>query len=86
VAALSPARADGVPQYDLTRIGDARCLHERNKGGWWLLPMYLAPVIFYVVPVMTTVAGGALLIWPLVELGFLRGTAGPNRYGPDPLA
>jgi uncharacterized membrane protein YhaH (DUF805 family) len=24
-------------------------------------------------------------IWYLVELGFLRGTAGPNDYGPDPL-
>jgi uncharacterized membrane protein YhaH (DUF805 family) len=24
-------------------------------------------------------------IWFFVELGFLRGTAGPNRYGPDPL-
>jgi uncharacterized membrane protein YhaH (DUF805 family) len=25
-------------------------------------------------------------IWGLVELGFLRGTLGPNRFGPDPLA
>lgn len=24
-------------------------------------------------------------IYMLVELGFLRGTAGPNQYGPDPL-
>jgi uncharacterized membrane protein YhaH (DUF805 family) len=24
-------------------------------------------------------------IWFLVELGFLRGTVGPNRYGPDPV-
>lgn len=24
-------------------------------------------------------------IWALVELGFLRGTVGPNQYGPDPL-
>ena len=28
------------------------------------------------------VVGG---IWMLVELGFLRGTVGPNRFGPDPL-
>jgi uncharacterized membrane protein YhaH (DUF805 family) len=28
----------------------------------------------------------ALSIWCLVELGFLRGTAGANAYGPDPLA
>lgn len=28
----------------------------------------------------------AISIWALVELGFLRGTVGANRYGPDPLA
>ena len=26
-----------------------------------------------------------LSIWAFVELGCLRGTSGPNRYGPDPL-
>ena len=30
-------------------------------------------------------AAFAISIWALVELGFLRGTVGPNRYGPDPL-
>jgi uncharacterized membrane protein YhaH (DUF805 family) len=25
-------------------------------------------------------------IWFFIELGFLRGTAGPNGYGPDPVA
>jgi uncharacterized membrane protein YhaH (DUF805 family) len=48
--------------------------------------MYLVPVVFYVSPVMTMVAGWAVLIWPVVEFGFLRGTRGPNRYGPDPVA
>jgi len=28
----------------------------------------------------------AYQLYLLVELGFLRGTIGPNRYGPDPLA
>jgi len=28
----------------------------------------------------------AVSIWAIVELGFLRGTPGPNQYGPDPLA
>jgi uncharacterized membrane protein YhaH (DUF805 family) len=27
----------------------------------------------------------ALMIWGFVELGCLRGTVGPNRFGPDPL-
>jgi len=25
-------------------------------------------------------------VWFLIELGFFRGTRGPNRFGPDPLA
>ena len=31
-------------------------------------------------------AGVAIGIWGFVELGCLRGTIGPNQYGPDPLA
>jgi uncharacterized membrane protein YhaH (DUF805 family) len=31
------------------------------------------------------VLGLATLIWAIVELGCLRGTLGPNRFGPDPL-
>jgi uncharacterized membrane protein YhaH (DUF805 family) len=45
--------------------------HDRNKSGWWVLIVFV-PII-----------GG---IWYLVECGFLRGTPGPNNYGPDPLA
>ena len=45
--------------------------HDRNKSGWWSLIM-LVPII-----------GGC---WLLVECGFLRGTEGPNNYGPDPIA
>lgn len=45
--------------------------HDRNKSGWWVL-IALVPVI-----------GG---LWYLIECGFLPGTAGPNTYGPDPLA
>jgi len=43
--------------------------HDRNKSGWWVL-INLVPII------------GPL--WALVEVGFQRGTVGPNRYGPDP--
>ena len=45
--------------------------HDRDKSGWWVL-INLVPVI------------GA--IWVIVECGCLRGTAGQNRFGPDPLA
>jgi uncharacterized membrane protein YhaH (DUF805 family) len=45
--------------------------HDRNKSGWWVLIVFV-PVI-----------GG---LWYFIECGFLRGTPGPNSYGPDPLA
>jgi uncharacterized membrane protein YhaH (DUF805 family) len=44
--------------------------HDRDKSGWWIL-INLVPVI-----------GG---LWSLIETGFLPGTRGPNRFGPDPL-
>lgn len=43
--------------------------HDRDKSGWWVLINFI-PCL-----------GG---IWALIELGFLPGTAGPNRFGPDP--
>jgi uncharacterized membrane protein YhaH (DUF805 family) len=33
-----------------------------------------------------SLAAGIIAIWGFVELGCLRGTPGPNQYGPDPLA
>lgn len=45
--------------------------HDRGKSGWWVL-IGLIPII------------GP--IWAIIETGFLRGTPGPNEYGPDPLA
>ena len=44
--------------------------HDRDKSGWWVLINFI-PVV------------GAF--WSLVECGFLKGTDGPNRFGPDPL-
>ena len=46
-----------------------RC-HDRDRSGWFILVM-LIPL-----------AGG---IWYFIEAGCLRGTVGPNKYGPDPL-
>jgi uncharacterized membrane protein YhaH (DUF805 family) len=36
-------------------------------------------VLIALVPVI----GG---LWYLIECGFLKGTTGPNNYGPDPLS
>jgi uncharacterized membrane protein YhaH (DUF805 family) len=69
-------------------------LHDRNKSGWWILLFYVAPSVLSGIadmseqPMAAVVLGLASLvisIWGLVELGFLRGTVGPNQYGPDPL-
>lgn len=39
-------------------------------------------ILMMLVAVVMTVAG----LWALIDLGCLRGTKGPNQYGPDPLA
>lgn len=44
--------------------------HDRGKSGAWVL-IQLIPIV------------GAL--WYFIEAGCLRGTVGPNQYGPDPL-
>ena len=44
--------------------------HDRDKSGWWVLIGFV-PCIGW--------------IWALIECGFLKGTTGPNKYGPDPL-
>ena len=67
-------------------------LHDRDKSGWWLLVFYVLPGLLNMIG--ETLAAGwifalasfAVSIWALIELGILRGTAGPNRFGPDPLA
>ena len=76
-----------------------RRLHDRGKSAWWLLVFYLVPgalgqlantawfggaaglVLHYIL----ALAAFALTIWGFVEIGCLRGTAGSNTYGPDPL-
>ena len=69
-------------------------LHDRDKSGWWILLFYVAPSVLGSIAntseqplagFVLGVASFAISIWGLVELGFLRGTVGPNRYGPDPL-
>jgi uncharacterized membrane protein YhaH (DUF805 family) len=69
-------------------------LHDRDKSAWWLLLFGLVPLILLNIAYHTgavevrlvlVLASLSIAIWFLLELGFLPGTAGPNRYGPDPL-
>jgi uncharacterized membrane protein YhaH (DUF805 family) len=78
----------------------ARRLHDRNKSAWWLLLLLLLPVVlsipaelasysddagFKAVAALLALIGLPFSIWAFVELGCLKGTAGPNKYGDDPL-
>lgn len=84
----------------LTLAVTVRRLHDRNRSGWWVVPFIYAPWIVNfclaaafgstvkpTAPVLLVhLVVSVLGFWGLVEFGFLRGTAGPNRYGPDPQA
>jgi uncharacterized membrane protein YhaH (DUF805 family) len=76
-----------------------RRLHDRNKSGHWMWLFAFAPAILNIVgaaldqlgnaPILVLIsvaAAAGLLLWGIIELGFLRSAAGPNRFGPDPLA
>jgi len=70
-------------------------LHDRNKSGWWIVPFIVATGVYdqfadrlggsYAAAVLG-LAVFILFNWGLVEMYFLKGTRGPNRFGPDPLA
>ncbi|MBR1264994.1 DUF805 domain-containing protein [Bradyrhizobium sp. U87765 SZCCT0134] len=69
-------------------------LHDRDKSGWWTVAFVALPGLLYgasnglVTPDSSRVlriAALLLLLWGLVELGGIRGTKGPNRFGDDPL-
>ena len=78
----------------------AKRFHDRNKGAIWTLP-YLAVFAAMIGALMTSnvkpdappayLAGLAavylaVLVWTIVELGFLKGTTGQNKFGKDPLS
>jgi uncharacterized membrane protein YhaH (DUF805 family) len=48
----------------------ARRLHDIDKSGWFQL-VWMIPIVGWIL----------LLVW-----GCRKGTEGPNRFGPDPLA
>jgi uncharacterized membrane protein YhaH (DUF805 family) len=69
-------------------------LHDRDKSGWWILLFWFGPSLLSgsnaAMPdsgsnLVLALIGSVIAIWGFVELGCLRGTSGPNLYGPDPL-
>ncbi len=49
----------------------AKRWHDRDKSAWWTLIAFI-PIVGQ--------------IWAIIELGFFRGSKGPNRFGIDPIA
>lgn len=54
---------------------NVRRLHDRDMSGWW----YLGFIVVSMIPLVGLIAAIGYLV-----LMFLPGTAGPNRFGPDP--
>ena len=77
---------------------NARRAHDRGKSAWWLLLYQGAPALLSALR-LAVVQGGApagpsgllaligfcIEIGAFVDLGLLKGTAGPNPFGDDPL-
>ena len=76
-------------------------LHDLSLSGWWCLPAFAPGFIALLAPLVGLSGSPAspnlldqLLLWGssavglvyIIVLGFIRGTAGPNEYGPNPLA
>ncbi len=73
-----------------------RC-HDRGRSGWFLLLYYIPALSAFCssgiglddLPIGFSIALGLFVnvpvSWVFVELAFLPGTRGPNRFGPDPL-
>jgi hypothetical protein len=68
-------------------------LHDRAKSGWWMPFFVFGPSVLgglnaaaarQGIGILFSLAGSAISIWALIELGFLRGTDGTNSHDPDP--
>jgi uncharacterized membrane protein YhaH (DUF805 family) len=71
-----------------------KLLHDRNRSGWWMLPFFAAPGLYShledrlgdsYAAALVGLAVFVVFVWGYVEMCFLKGTRGPNRFGPDPL-
>ena len=83
-----------VPDLAIT----AKRWHDRDKSSYWLalnIPLILgrlgtplaSPVSGDTSTPLMLIASVSLIcgVWILVECGFLKGTAGPNQYGAEPV-
>jgi uncharacterized membrane protein YhaH (DUF805 family) len=91
-AAATPVFIVGMWMFSAATI---KRLHDRNRSGWWVIVFLIVPALFGKLgdwldePTTASILLFAALVfnlWGTVELLFLKGTKGPNRFGSDPLA
>ena len=79
-------------RYAVTSI---KRLHDRNKSAWWIVPFLVVPGLatqfgdwlgYSWTALFISYAAHIASVWGFVEMYGLKGTDGPNRFGPDPLA
>jgi uncharacterized membrane protein YhaH (DUF805 family) len=66
----------------------AKRLHDRDKSAWWILGFQIPATLLLLGPnilpspviVILSIAAIIGWLWSLIELGFLRGTDGNNRF------
>jgi len=86
----------GMPLFAWVYLATSiKRLHDRDKSGWWMVPFLVVPGLHdqfadrlgdsYAADLLGIVAG-VLALWGFIEMLFLKGTCGTNRFGPDPLA
>ncbi len=75
-----------------------RRLHDRDRSGHWVWLFAVVPIMLNIADrfldlqgnsalrLTLTVPAVAMAIWGIVEMGFVRGTVGANRFGQDPLS
>ena len=88
-----------IPGVALILAATLRRLHDRGKNAWWWALFTVGPFLCAAIAnllVSRETTGGALAslpfslgglslaVWGLVDIGFLRGDPGPNRYGHVP--
>lgn len=60
-------------------------LHDRDKSVWWLTLILVPIVLSGADDGISILIKSGIFLLALIQLGIMRGTAGPNRHGGDPI-
>ena len=73
----------GAPADALAHRPPFRSPHHSITAAGLVAPPFIPMLVVVFIP---SLAGFAVSIWGFVEIGCLRGNAGPNKYGSNPLS